>query len=270
MFTIFYLILVVQVKTSIASHAAGADISYVCLGSGNYEITYTLYRDCYGILPNTSMDFQITNDCGLPIQTVFLNQLGTEVDVISVCSGAVTTCHGGSYSGIQKWTFRGVVNLPGECNWYIGHGEPARNAAITTITGAGSDIQYVYCMINNYSGLCNSSPLFNEDPILIYCIGQVLLIEPPVFAFEHDSLSFELITPRTGPAVTDTVTFLSGYSATQPFTCSLPMTFDPQTGIFRGIPSQSDVSIYAVLVSEYRNGILIGQIERDMMLTSEI
>ncbi len=266
---ILYLMFGAQVNSTFASHAAGAEISYVCIGSGNYEITYTFYRDCYGITPNTSIDIVITNDCGFPTQTLFLNQLGTEVDVINVCGTAVTTCHGGSYSGIQKWTYRGVINLPAECTWYIGHGEPARNAALSTITGGGTDLLYVYCMINNYSGLCNNSPVFNEDPILVYCVGQELLIDPPVFGIDHDSLSFELITPRTGPALSDTVTFLSGYSADQPFICSLPMTFNPTTGIFRGIPSQTDVSIYAILVNEFRNGILIGQTERDMIVTAE-
>lgn len=269
LFAIFYLILVGQVKRTFASHAAGAEISYVCLGSGNYEITYMLYRDCYGILPNTSMDFQITNDCGIPAQTVFLSQLGMEVDVINVCPTSVTTCHGGPYTGIQKYTYRGIVNLSAECTWYIGHGEPARNAAITTITGGGSDILFVSCMINNRSGICNNSPLFTEDPILSYCVGQILLVEPPVNDNENDSLSFELITPRTGPNLFDTVTFLAGYSKSQPFLCNSPMTFNPVTGIFRGIPSTTDISIYALMINEFRNGVLIGQVVRDITLTAE-
>ncbi len=266
---IFYLILVVQVKTTFASHAAGAEISYVCLGSGNYELTFTFYRDCFGINPNTSMDINILNDCGFPSQTVLINQLGTEVEIQTVCPGPFTSCNGGTvYAGYQKWTYRGIINLQGECNWYIGHGEPARNASITTITGSGSDIQYVYCMINNVGGICNNSPSFNDDPIFNYCTNQLLLIEPEVIETDRDSLVYELIIPRTGPTLSDTVTYLPGYSYSQPLICNLPMTFDPVTGVFRGIPAQTDVTIYAMAIKEYRNGVLIGQVERDMMLSS--
>ncbi|MBK7430026.1 MAG: hypothetical protein IPI62_03570 [Bacteroidetes bacterium] len=47
------------------------------------------------------------------------------------------------------------------------------------------------------------------------------------------------------------------------------MTFDPVTGVFRGIPAQTDVTIYAMAIKEYRNGVLIGQVERDMMLLQD-
>ena len=260
---------------SIASHAMGSDMTYTCLGPGptpgsmQYQVTFSFYRDCFGITPSTSMDVQITNGCGYPTQTVFLNQLGTEVDVPTTCPTAVTRCHGGTYTGIQLWTYQGVITLPGPCaNWEIGHGEPARNAAITTITGGGSDILYVFSTINNMNGLCNSSPLFTNPPVPFACVGQRFCFNHGGYDLDGDSLSYQLMTPRTGPSASDTVTYLPGYSTSSPILNSY-ISFDPISGDFCFIPTATDVSVFAVLVNEYRNGVLIGQVERDVQLTVE-
>ena len=242
-------------------------MTYTCLGPGptpgsmQYQVTFSFYRDCFGITPSTSMDVQITNGCGYPTQTVFLNQLGTEVDVPTTCPTAVTRCHGGTYTGIQLWTYQGVITLPGPCaNWEIGHGEPARNAAITTITGGGSDILYVFSTINNMNGLCNSSPLFTNPPVPFACVGQR-------FCFNHgDSLSYQL-------TLQGQVQCKRHRNLSSRFKSSLILnsyiSFDPISGDFCFIPTATDVSVFAVLVNEYRNGVLIGQVERDVQLTVE-
>lgn len=56
--------------------------------------------------------------------------------------------------------------------WNFSHGESARNSAITTITGAGSDILYVYTQLNNTAGLVNNSPIFSNRPVPFACVGQ--------------------------------------------------------------------------------------------------
>ncbi len=267
---ILFFVLIAQVKIAFASHAAGADITYICTGSNTYEITYTLYRDCFGIVPADTIDIQILNDCGFPIQTVILNQYGSATDLMTACPSSLTTCYGGGVRGIQKWVYKGIVTLQGPCvKWIIGHSETSRNAAITTTTGAGLDLLYVYCMINNDSGICNYSSTFFSDPIIIQGVGQRLELDFGVNNFDHDSIVYELISPKTGPDPDDTVTYLTGYSATMPFTNNGSLNLDPNDGVLIGIPTQSEITIFAVLISEYRNGILIGQVERDIMLEIE-
>lgn len=252
-----------------ASHATGAEFTYAFVGSNTYEITYTFYRDCHGILPDLNMEINITNECGYPDQTIFIPQFWTEIDLQTTCPSAITECHGGIYFGIEKWTYKDTITLSGPCVWTIGHSEPARNVSISTIVGNGSDNLFVYCTIDNTSGIINSSPVFLYEPILSYSTNQRLSIDNSVFDLEGDSISYELIVPRTGPLISDTVTFLTGYSYSQPFISALPVTIDPSSGIIEGFPQQTDISIYAVLVSEFRNGILIGQKERDMNLQIE-
>lgn len=156
--------------------------------------------------------------------------------------------------------------MSGQCIWKIGHIESARNISISTIVGNGSDQLYVFCIIDNTNGIINSSPVFLYEPVLTYSTNQRLSIDNSVIDTEGDSISYELIIPRTGPLIGDTVTFLPGYSYSQPFISYLPVRIDPSSGLIEGLPQQTDISIYAVLVSEFRNGVLIGQIERDMNL----
>ena len=268
-------ILIFNSNRSVASHAMGSDMTYECIstdpitGASQYLVTFSFYRDCHGILPSTSMDVQITNSCGYPSQTVFIPQLGTEQDVLTTCPTAVTECHGGSYIGIQVWTYQAVITLPGPCaDWQIGHGEPARNAAITTIVGNGTDNLYVFSTINNTNGLCNSSPVFTNPPVPFACVGQRFCFNHGGYDADGDSLTYQLMTPRWGPGPGDTITYLPGYSTQEPIQ-NTNISFDPVTGDFCFIPSQVDVSIFAVLVNEYRNGVLIGQVERDVQLTVE-
>ena len=271
-FNITFLILLILGSSSYqskASHAVGAELSYIYLSPNTYEITFTFYRDCNGITPTNPMDIGISNDCGYASQTVYFNQLNIETPVETTCPTSITTCYGGPYYGLQKYIFRGIVTLAGPCNWQIGHGEPARTAALTTISGVGSDLLYVYCMIDNSSGQINNSPVFNNEPVIKYSLNQRLSIDNSVTDQENDSVTYELIVPRTGPNVSDTVTFLPGYSYTQPLIFNLPMSINAVTGLIEGQPVQADNSLYAVLIKEFRNGILIGQVERDMIVHVE-
>ncbi|MBP6400889.1 MAG: PKD domain-containing protein [Bacteroidia bacterium] len=250
-----------------ASHAMGADITYEYIGPNQYLVTFSFYRDCTGIPAPSSIDLDITNSCGFPAQSVFMNPLPSSPTQISpVCSTEVTTCNGGLYTGIEEWIYQATVTLPGPCaDWNFSHGESARNSAITTITGAGSDILYVYTQLNNTAGLVNNSPIFSNRPVPFACVGQRFCLNPGAYDIDGDSLSYQMITPLT--AANSTVTYLPGYTSTQPVLSSPAAQFSAVAGDLCITPTQTDVTVLAILVNEYRNGVLIGQVERDIQLT---
>lgn len=74
-----------------------------------------------------------------------------------------------------------------------------------------------------------------------------------------------MITPLT--AANSTVTYLPGYTSTQPVLSSPAAQFSAVAGDLCITPTQTDVTVLAILVNEYRNGVLIGQVERDIQLT---
>jgi hypothetical protein len=262
-----------SVKIVIASHAMGSDLTYRCLGPGptagtlEYELTFSFYRDCIGsVTPSNPLDIQVTNSCGLTNPVVNLPLLITN-QISPICPTASSTCTGGTSLGVEEWIFRGNVVLPGYCSdWIFSHSEGVRSGAITTFPNGATYNLYVFTKINNLGGLSNSSPTFNNRPVPFSCINQHFCFNHGAYDFEGDSLSFEIITPRFGSGPGDTIDYIPGYSANQPVLSNPPMTFNSSTGDFCMNPTQQDISVFALLVNEYRDGILIGQVERDMQI----
>lgn len=263
---LLYCLLFFTTQQSRASHAMGGEINYTCLGNNQYMVTVFFYRDCFGIPASLQIEINIESSC-FPAQTVFLDTVGSSPRQISnVCPTEQTTCQGGVYTGIEEWEYQGIVTLPGGCSdWTFSHAVSARNAAITTITGSGSDILYFYTMLNNTNGMCNNSPTFQSRAVPFACVGQQFCYSNSAFDQDGDSLYYELVTPLTSR--TTTVTYLPGYSYLQPLFSNPPVDLNSSSGLMCMVPTQPDVTVFAVLVSEFRNGILIGQIERDIQLT---
>lgn len=259
-------ILLLISQQSRASHAMGAEINYECIGNNQYRITMYFYRDCFGISAPPQMLIDITSSC-FAADTLMLNPVSpVPIQISTVCPTELTSCNGGAFTGIEMWEYQGIVTLPGDCaDFTFAHSEASRNAAITTITGSGSDNQYVYSLLNNTNGLCNNSPFFGSPPVPFACVGQSFCYTNSAYDADGDSLVYSLITPLIGPGLT--VTYLSGYTATQPLVSSPPVTFNSTTGVMCMFPTQPDVTVFAILVSEYRNGVLIGETERDVQLT---
>ncbi len=266
-FAVLFLTLFFCPRQSKATHAFGAELTYTCIDSNTYVIWYTLYRDCSGIQPSATILINVTNTCGFPTQSFSIGQISSGIDLVPLCPQDVpTTCQGGIHIGVQKFVYSDTVVLTGTCNWTISHGESARSSSLTTIAGAGSDDLYVYCLINNSQGN-NNSPIFLAEPLLYVCLGTSFSIDQQIYDVEGDSLTMQLITPLT--SAVSIVSYFAGYSSYQPLISSPLMTFNSTTGIFSGRAMVADYSVYALLVNEYRNGVLIGQVERDLSLIAQ-
>jgi gliding motility-associated-like protein len=265
-------VIVASFNQAKASHAMGADLTYTCLGqdaNGNwqYRLHYSIYRDCIGINPTNPMDIHYSSSCFPALQQINLPLL-TTTEISPTCPSAPNTCANTSnpYTGVQEWVFEGIVTLPDTCHdWTFYHSESARNAAINTIVSSGN--LSVFSVINNTLPTCNSSPVFSNKPVPFICQGQTTLFNHGAYDADGDSLTYSLITPRTGPNASDTVTYDAFHSRTHPVLSSPAMTFNTSTGEFRIAATQPEVTIMAVLVSEWRNGVLIGQVERDIQIT---
>ncbi len=265
-FLIFIFILFVQLNKARASHAMGADITYSYVGPNQYLVTFSFYRDCSGIPAPSLLMIDIYSSCSLNVPSVNLSPSpSSPIQISPLCTSSISTCNGGVFIGLEEWVYTGIVTLPFPCaDWTFSHTESARNAIITT-TNLGGNL-FVYSTLNNLNGIINSSPTFSNKPVPFACVGQTFNFNHAAYDAEGDSLAYEIITPRTGPLLADTVSFIAPYSATQPVLSNPPMTFDMATGDFSMKPTQTDVSILAILVNEYRGGVLIGQVERDIQI----
>lgn len=258
-----------------ASHLAGMEITYQHLTGNTYRIIVNYYRDCAGIAPRNSLIIQYSSALCQQSDTIiaFKNNVVTEIS--DVCSNTATTCSGGTAPGIQRHTYTVDLTLPAQCSdWKIGIADVARNAAITTLNNPGNTPLYVEARINNTGSINNTSPTFTNDPVGFACINQVFNYNHGAIDVDGDSLVYELITPQgcatdgqgqvSIPYVPSNVSFIAPFSTTNPLPSSTPFVVNPLTGAISFKPNASAVGVLAIRVKEFRNGVLIGTIIRDL------
>jgi len=256
-----------------ASHIAGGDLSYTCIGGNDYLVTLSFYRDCSGIDEVTTAGVDFYSSCTGAF-TVNLSKLPPTngVEVTPVCPGQATTCGTGSLYGLEKFVYQGQVTLTPCSDWVISYVEGNRNPS-NTIQSPGSAYMYLQATLNNVLAPCNSSVTFSNPPSTIICSGQLFCYNHGAIDPDGDSLVYQLVTPYDqGPGSGSTyVTYLPGYSATQPLVSVPPVTMDPVTGDICMTPTVNITTVLAVLVQEWRriNGVptIIGTVGRDMQLT---
>src|SRR5437868_12580155 len=236
-----------------ASHSMGADLTYTCLGGNTYQVTITFYRDCIGIAAPTNPFVTISSaSCGQSLGVTCYPRAGTGQEVTPACSSSVTTCNGGTFTGIQEWVYDGIVTLPQQCSdWVFGYSLCCRNAAITTIVTPGSSTFYIYATLNNLITPCNNYSTFSNKPVPFVCMGQQFCFNHGAYDADGDSLVYSLINPWDSPGLQ--VTYQFPFSATYPLSSSPAVTFNPTTGDICMTPTAMEVTVMAVLVEEYRN-----------------
>lgn len=250
-----------------ATHSMGADISYECLGNDNYRIRISFYRDCSGIDAPNSVQVNIQSIlCNIDTFAILSPIPGTGQDITPLCPSATSTCNGGTFTGIQEWVYEGIFHFPAQCtDWNLSYSLCCRNGAITTIQYPLSENIYIFSTLNNTISPCNNSPVFSNRPVPFVCQGQQYCFNHGAYDADGDSLVYSVLTPLSVNG--SPVQYQNPYSASQPLNSIPAMTFDSQTGDFCITPQSLEVTVMAILVSEYRNGVLIGTVERDIQVT---
>ncbi len=244
----------------------GSDLTYRCLGGNSYEITLSFYRDCAGIDADPTAEIFFQSSC-FPASSFTISQIpGTGQEISPACPNNTTTCNGGTFTGIQEYIYRGVINLPGPCaDWQFSYNLCCRNNAITNINLPGLTQMYIYANLNNTITPCNNSPTFSNKPVPFVCRGQQFCYNHGAYDQDGDSLVYSLITPYDSPGLP--VNYSNPWSATNPLSSSPAVTINPLTGDICMTPTSLEITVMAVLVKEYRNGVLIGEVERDIQVT---
>lgn len=255
--------------TLVASHAKGADMTYKCISSGEYEITLVFYYDCSSTeLPPTNVPLEFTSFTCNEYYTDFLFKIfaESEQEVSPLCPESLSQsqCSLGSLPGVKKHVYRRSFSLPQSCpDWIVSFTECCRNPQITNIPNPTDFQLHTEVWIDNSGNICNNSVQFENEPVSYYCnvpsSFEQFAIDP-----DGDSLVFNLMAPLN--YISNPIPFAGAFNLLQPFNAQ-PFSFNTTNGALTFTPNGQQVAAVAVRVDEYRNGKWVGAVMRDMQLT---
>lgn len=286
-FLFFALVVIfsLQHNNAHASHAAGGEIVYQWLSDSTYRVTFKFYRDCSGIPAPTTVDLCYVNTCTNQAWTRTLSAVSVLPDgssngspVSLGCPGVGTTCTNvtSAVPGYREWWYSANVTLPSRCSlWRFSVNISARNASVNLASGSTSAGDfYSEATLNNVVAQGNSSPFFSVKPVPSICINQPYTYNNGGVDPNSDSLSFELVMPLTGNgSCTSSPTPVSFAFATpsynlisNPFQTNNTFSFSASTGQMTFTPALTGSNTLTVKVKEYRNGVFIGSVMRDIQV----
>ncbi len=168
--------------------------------------------------------------------------------------------------------YRAVHTYPARGRYTIGMRDPNRIGDILNVNPPFSInvefyIQTVFTLPNPQFQGCNDTPIFLQPPIDVACVGKVFTHNPNAIDFDGDSLAYFPIVPLAGPNLEVPNYLYPDMIAPGP---NNNITLDNVTGdIVWDAPQRAGEYNYTIIIVEYREGIALDTIVRDMQIRVE-
>lgn len=281
----------------LSTHLMGGSLTYLYMGmSGTdyqYQVTLKIYRYCDatggGTAPlDVSMMLGIYDQDPLnPNDDKWWNR--TEI-LSMVSSGFITppspgvNCPFNTTVCVEEGIYEAEIFLPPSSGGYHLLVERCcRNGNIVNLSSPGSFGQTYYCFIPP-APMVNSSPQFSDVPVPYICAGDQVTIVNNAWDPDGDSLVYSFEIPYSGysgagNAVPDPqidnnpygwpipgAIYNPGYSVSAPFGTGGLSQIDSYTGLTTYMIPNQGFFVVVVEIKEYRNGVLIAAVRRDLQL----
>lgn len=277
-------------------HIVGGDITYRCLGNGNYEFTMKIYRDPFGAGAGFDNPASIgiyrcgtTINCGALSTFNIFQQLSVPVLQETIVQNPTYPCltippNIRVDEAIYRWT----VNLPPSTeSYFIVYQRCCRNNTINNIYNpedAGATFSVEITPLAQQ--VCNSSPVFTGFPPTVICAGEPVNFLHDAVDPDGDQIVYQFCAPLDGggpittfpnaescngviptppcPPPYPVVNFIAPtYTGSAPLGGNPEVAIDPVTGLITGVPEVLGQFVVGVCIYEYRNGQLLSVIRRD-------
>lgn len=226
--------------TARATHQRAAEITYTWLGGNAYEFTLTTYN-----VPNAAWEqrdslFMRWGDGGEEyIPRIHYESIGTDF-VLNI------------YKAIHNYSSSGTYTISME--------DANRNFGVVNVPNSVMVPMHIETelVINPFLGYNNSVQLLNP-PVDKGCVGKLYLHNPSAYDPDGDSLSYRLVHCKGTDGME-----IPGYTYPQ---ASHSFDIDPVTGDLRwDAPVVQGEYNVAFMVEEWRHGVKIGSVVRDMQI----
>ena len=265
-----------------ATHIVGGEMNYTCLGNDEYEITLTVFRDCYNGNPQAWFDdpasIGIFNADNELLDDIRIELMGNDtLDPVLTSECLVVppdVC-------VHTTTYRAIVELPPIPGGYqLAYQRCCRNQTIVNIidpldTGATFGVTISEKALEQ----CNSSPKFKDWPPIYICVNEPIVFDQSAIDQDGDSIVYRLCTPLTGATPDfpqpqppnnppyDEISWVDPpYNVDNMLNGSsggTPLQINSQTGLLTGLPNTIGQFVVGICAEEYRDGELISTIRRD-------
>jgi len=263
------LLLTISLTSVKASHIVGGEVTYEWQSGNVYRVKLALYRDCQGAPFSSSAIIQFSSASLSFSSTLPLIPVGVPVEITPICTASLPNsfCNGGNLLyGVQKQVYEGVITLTAPASdWVFSYTDCCRNAAPVNIVNPNIYGSYFEATLDNLNTPFNNSVQFAAVPVNILYKNSTTLLNWSAWDPDMDSLVFDLVPPRA--SATGNLPYATGYTALQPIGASQPTILNSATGILEVTPNALQTNIVCIRVSEYRSGILISTVYRDLQIT---
>lgn len=270
-----------------SAHIVGGDFSYRHISGDTYEIKMKMYRDCGG--GGAPFENQL-------LVRIFDKATNQQKKSISMPRTSIyrirfnTGCTSPELRCVEVGIFVGQFTMPkadfnNADGYYVSWERCCRNDIIKNIVDPGATPMAFYMEFpspypNNGDFMANSSIEFTRDPLNYLCVG-----EPFKYNFfardpDGDEIRVKMVTPLAGGATSqfapnpvsvaapyDDVMWNTGYDVNTNIMDGNPdIVTDNDTAWIYIVPTQIGVYVISVLCEEYRNGVKIGEVRRELQL----
>lgn len=280
-----------------ASHIMGGEITWQCVGGGQYQFSLVLYRDCNGLdIIDPAVDLEVW---GHPSVSTITCNLSGQIDLSPNCTEVLggpseLDCGSGTGGGtgpgaIEKYIYTSdpitLAGTPPADGWKFTYDSFSRNWDLTNLATPSSYgitlWSAMYPVPGGTPGVCNDdSPQFAQDPYVIMCAGTDFAYDPNAFDSNNDDLTFEwgvpldhfpsgTFNPPTNPVP---VPFVAGFSNTNPTpdasfdAGNIPASMDNSSGIISFTSNTTGNFGLVQEINSYRGGNLIATVNREVQM----
>ena len=258
-----------------AEHIAGGDLDVQWISGNDFRVTLNIFFDCGSgsQADDDNLTMTVREEGSDNLVSTF-NMSRKQINRLSLgdeCFRPTSIC-------IEEQIYTGLITLPNNANGYYFAWERCCRSPLN-LNLQEDQAMVFYAQIPD-PVLKNSSPKFGSYPANGYmCVNEQNFFDFDVIDADGDELVYSLITPFAGSTTSvfnpvtnqagtspyNQVNWQGGYNLNNIVGGATNMAIDPVTGVITCSPSQSGAFTFALLVEEYRNGVKIGEVIRDIM-----
>ncbi len=295
---LFLLLVVGQIQISRATHLMGGELTYqydgAISGGAFYNVKLIVYRYCDStIAPTAPLDASMflgvyTNDPGNPTDPLLWFSTETLTLISSdfiISDSSNSNCTFSSTACIERGEYFASILLPNNAEGYHLFVERCcRNGNIINLDSPGAAGMSFYTFIP--PGIINSSPQITDISVPYMCLGDTVSLINNATDPDGDSLVYSFVVPYNGYSNTSApspdpfldnnpyflpippIIYAPGYSAANMLGAGGYTYIDPLTGLTKYFFPNQGFFVAAIEIKEFRNGVQISSIRRDLQFIS--